>query len=276
MKLRQAAGKPEIGTIALNAFQKGNHVVIELEDDGGGIDTERVIEIALAKGLINPADVRSTSRRDILALIFVPGLSTRASASELSGRGVGMDVAKTNIAKLGGVIDVQSEVGIGTKFTITLPITLAIIRVLVAEVRGHVFAIPLANVREAVPVSAADVFTVDGHEAMTLRGTTLRLCRLSSVFELGGPPTKPGDRQFVVVTTAGNSRLGLIVDKLVGGQDVVMKALGPSLRGVRGFAGAAELGDERLGLVLDTPSLLEESVAMDRRKRPRETPVEHG
>ncbi len=276
MRVRQTAGKPEVGTIALNAFQKGNHVVIELEDDGGGIDTERVIEIALSKGLINPADVRSTSRRDILALIFVPGLSTRAAASEMSGRGVGMDVAKTNIAKLGGVIDVQSEVGIGTKFTITLPITLAIIRVLVAEVRGHVFAIPLANVREAVPVSDADVFSVDGHEAMTLRGSTLRLCRLSAVFELAGPEPKPGDRQFVVVTTAGNSRLGLIVDKLVGGQDVVMKALGPSLRGVRGFAGAAELGDERLGLVLDTPSLLEESVATDRRRRPRERPVEVG
>ncbi|HTJ84623.1 MAG TPA: chemotaxis protein CheA, partial [Polyangiaceae bacterium] len=189
MGIRKAAGKPEVGTVALNAFQKGNHVVIELEDDGGGIDTERVIEIALSKGLINPADVRSTSRREILNLIFVPGLSTRATASEVSGRGVGMDVAKTNIAKLGGVIDVQSEVGIGTKFTITLPITLAIIRVLVAVVEDHVFAIPLANVREAVPISDSDIFSVDGHEAMTLRGSTLRLCRLSQVFDL---PDAPG------------------------------------------------------------------------------------
>ncbi len=264
---RLAAGKPEVGTIALNAFQKGNHVLIELEDDGAGIDTERVLEVALSKNLINPADVRSTSRREVLNLIFMPGLSTRAEASEISGRGVGMDVVKTNIGKLGGVIDVQSEVGIGTKLAITLPITLAIIRVLVAEVEGHTFAIPLANVREAVQVSESDVFTADGHEAMTLRGSTLRLCRLSSVFELdrGRVPSR-STKRFVVVTMAGSARLGLIVDRLVGGQDVVMKTIGNSLRDVRGFAGAADLGDERLGLVLDTPTLYEEIVLADRRR----------
>ncbi len=264
---RAAAGKPELGTIALNAFQKGNHVLIEIEDDGAGIDTERVLEVALARGLINPADVRSTSRREVLNLIFLPGLSTREKASELSGRGVGMDVVKTNISKLGGVIDVQSEVGIGTKLAITLPITLAIIRVLVAEVEEHTFAIPLANVREAVQITEADVFNVDGHDAMTLRGATLRLCRLTSVFEL--PPARnrtPSSRHFVVVTMAGSARLGLIVDRLVGSQDVVMKPIGNSLRDVRGFAGAADLGDERLGLVLDTPSLYEEVVHADRRR----------
>ncbi|MFO0555632.1 MAG: chemotaxis protein CheA [Polyangiaceae bacterium] len=266
LEQRLAAGKPEVGTIAINAFQKGNHVLIELEDDGAGIDTERVLEVALQKNLINPADVRSTSRREVLALIFMPGLSTRAQATEISGRGVGMDVVKTNISKLGGVIDVQSEVGIGTKFAITLPITLAIIRVLVAEVAGHVFAIPLANVREAVPVSESDIFTVDGHDAMTLRGSTLRLCRLSHVFELDTSRVPTPARRFVIVTMAGSARLGLIVDRLVGGQDVVMKTIGPSLRSVRGFAGAADLGDERLGLVLDTPSLYEEVVAADRRR----------
>ncbi len=265
--VRAAAGKPEAGTIALNAFQKGSHVLIELEDDGGGIDTERVLEVALARNLINPAEVRSTSRRDILNLIFMPGLSTRAEAGEISGRGVGMDVVKTNISKLGGVIDVQSEVGIGTKLAITLPITLAIMRVLVAEVEGHTFAIPLANVREAVQLSESDVFTVDGHEAMSLRGSTLRLARLSSVFELEAArrPTRTAKR-FVVVTMAGAARIGLVVDQLVGGRDVVMKALGGSLRAVRGFAGAADLGDEQLGLVLDTPSLYEEIVAGDRRR----------
>jgi len=264
---RIAAGKPEVGTIALNAFQKGNHVLIELEDDGGGIDTERVMEVALQRGLINPADVRSTSRRDVLNLIFLPGLSTRSEASEISGRGVGMDVVKTNISKLGGVIDLQSEVGIGTKFAITLPITLAIIRVLVAEVERHTFAIPLANVREAVQLSESDVFTVDGHEAMTLRGSTLRLCRLSTIFELERSRAAPRSaKRFVVVTMAGSARLGLIVDGLIGGQDVVMKSLGPSLRSVRGFAGAADLGEERLGLVLDTPSLYEEIVASDRKR----------
>jgi two-component system chemotaxis sensor kinase CheA len=203
----------------------------------------------------------------VLNLIFLPGLSTRAEASEISGRGVGMDVVKTNISKLGGVIDLQSEVGIGTKFAITLPITLAIIRVLVAEVERHTFAIPLANVREAVQLSESDVFTVDGHEAMTLRGSTLRLCRLSMMFELErSRRATRSSKRFVIVTMAGSARLGLIVDGIVGGQDVVMKTLGASLRSVRGFAGAADLGEERLGLVIDTPSLYEEIVASDRRR----------
>lgn len=261
---RKAAGKPEVGTIALNAFQKGNHVLIELEDDGGGIDTERVLEVALSRGFINPADVRSTSRRDVLNLIFTPGLSTRKQAGDISGRGVGMDVVKTNIGKLGGVIDVQSEVGIGTKLAITLPITLAIVRVLVAEVEGHTFAIPLANVREAVQITEDDIFSVDGHEAMTLRGSTLRLARLTKVFDI--PERRISAKHYVVVTMAGSARLGLVVHRLIGGQDVVMKTIGASLRSVRGFAGAADLGEERLGLVLDTPSLYEEVVASDRRR----------
>jgi two-component system chemotaxis sensor kinase CheA len=263
-EVRKEAGKPEMGTIALNAFQKGNHVLIELEDDGAGIDTERVLEVALARGFINPADVRSTSRREVLNLIFTPGLSTRADVSDISGRGVGMDVVKTNISKLGGVIDVQSEVGIGTKLAITLPITLAIVRVLVAEVEGHTFAIPLANVREAVQIDESDIFSVDGHEAMTLRGATLRLARLTRVFEIA--ERRMSSKHYVVVTMAGSQRLGLVVHKLVGSQDVVMKTIGPSLRSVRGFAGAADLGEEHLGLVIDTPTLYEEVVAADRRR----------
>lgn len=266
---RLAVGKPQAGTIALNAFQKGNHVVIELEDDGAGIDTERLLELGLARGVVDPADVRSTSRREVLALIFVPGLSTKSEPGRISGRGVGMDVVKTNIAKLGGVIDVQSELGIGTKLTLTLPITLAVIRVLLAEVGGQVFAIPLANVREAVPLDDADRLEIDGHEAMSLRGATLRLCRLAQVFDLEPPKSGPRSTRgrLVVVAVAGSSRLGLVVDRLLGTRDVVMKPLGASLSKLRGFAGAAELGDERLGLVLDTPQLLEESMATDRRGR---------
>jgi two-component system chemotaxis sensor kinase CheA len=271
---RAAVGKPEVGTIALNAFQKGSHVVIELEDDGGGIDTELLLSIALKSGKISPEDVRSTSRKDVLGLIFLPGMTTKPAVSELSGRGVGMDVVKTNISKLGGVIDLQSEVGIGTKFTITLPITLAIIRALVVEVADRTFAVPLANVREAVALAPGDTFHVDGHEVMTLRGSTLRLCRLTTFFELepnqaaqGEGAPAPRHKEFVVVTTAGTTRLGLVVDRLVGGQDVVIKALGPSLRSVRGFAGAAELGDQRLGLVLDTPAIIEE-LALEGRAKP--------
>ncbi|MFO0616611.1 MAG: chemotaxis protein CheA [Polyangiaceae bacterium] len=262
---RAASGKPPGATIALNAFQKGSHVVIEIEDDGGGIDTELLISIALKRGLISPEDVRSTSRKEILGLIFLPGMTTKNVVSEHSGRGVGMDVVKTNISKLGGVIDVQSDVGIGTKFTITLPITLAIIRALIVEVHDRTFAIPLANVREAVALVDGQTFRVDDQEVMTLRGSTLRVCRLATFFEITTAP--PPKKQFVVVTTAGNTRIGLVVDRLVGGQDVVIKALGPSLRSVRGFAGAAELGDQRLGLVLDTPAIVEE-LSMEGRGKP--------
>ena len=178
-------GKPEVGTIALNAFQKGNHVVIELEDDGRGIDTERLVQAALRRGAIGAEDVRSTSRKDILNLVFLPGVSTRSQeVSEVSGRGVGMDIVKTNIGRLGGVIDVQSELGIGTKLTITLPITLAIIRALVVEVAGRSFAIPLTNVQEAVVMPATGIHVIDDRETISLRGATLRIARLSTLFDL--------------------------------------------------------------------------------------------
>ncbi len=147
---REAVGKPAVGTIALNAFQKGNHVVIEIEDDGHGIDVKNLLDAAMRRGLLSAEEARGISRQEILNLVFIPGLSTKADVSEISGRGVGMDVVKTNIAKLGGVIDLQSEEGIGTKVTVTLPITLAIISALVVRIADRLFAIPLANVQEAV------------------------------------------------------------------------------------------------------------------------------
>lgn len=287
---RELVGKPEVGTIALNAFQKGNHVVIEIEDDGGGIDVDRLVHVALSRGLITADEVRTSSRRDILNLIFVPGLSTRADVSELSGRGVGMDVVKTNIGKLGGVIDLTSEAGTGTKFTVTLPITLAIISALIVRVASELFAIPLTNIQEAVVLDESNVRKIDGRDVMTLRGVTLRLCYLSHLFRLDDLDTPIGfdevrafggtsrldpiggmpGRRYVVVCSVGAIRLGLVVDRLIGGQDVVIKPLGPSLQRVRGFAGAAELGDQRLGLVIDAPGLIEETHEGDRGRQPLE------
>lgn len=279
---RSRVGKPEVGTIALNAFQKGNHVVIEIEDDGAGIDIEQLVEAAVERGAIGADEVRSTSRRDILNLIFLPGLTTRESVNEMSGRGVGMDVVKTNISKLGGIIDVQSELGIGTKVTITLPITLAIISALLVKISRQLFAIPLNNIQEAVTLDPDAVTIIDDRPVMTLRGTSLRLCDLAELFQLSAPdeassgahaslsdaetgaPSTSEERRFVVVASVGTSRLGLVVDGLVGGHDVVIKALGPSLKDVRGFAGAADLGDQQLGLVIDTPGIIEEMLQADR------------
>jgi two-component system chemotaxis sensor kinase CheA len=256
---RERVGKPVAGTIALNAFQKGNHVMIEIEDDGAGIREEALLEKAVRMGKVTTEDAADLTRDEILSLIFVPGLTTREAASDLSGRGVGMDVVKTNISKLGGVIDVQSERGIGTKMTITLPITLAIVSALLVEVSGRTYAIPLASVSEAIRFDGSGVRVVDGREVMTLRGSTLPLCRLDRLLRL--EVNQRRRRQFVVVASLGTRRLGLVVDHLFGQQDIVIKPLGRSLTSVRGFAGATELGDQRVGLVLDAAALIEEVLA---------------
>jgi two-component system chemotaxis sensor kinase CheA len=266
---RQSVGKPVAGTIALNAYPKGNHVVIEIEDDGRGIDEAALIERATALGLVDRPSAGELSRGEALALIFLPGVSTRTQAGDVSGRGVGMDVVKTNIGNLGGAIDVQSERGIGTKLTITLPITLAIVSALLVRVGDQTFAIPLSSVSEAIAFDGAGVRVIDEREAMRLRGATLALCRLGRLLGIAEGADAPR-RRFVVVTMLGARRLGLLVDHLYGQQDIVVKPLGKSLRQVRGFAGATELGDQRVGLVLDAGALIEEvltePVAERRRK----------
>jgi two-component system chemotaxis sensor kinase CheA len=256
---RLRVGKPLAGTIALNAFQKGNHVVIEVEDDGHGIDERAIVERAVALGKVHADEVSQLVRSEIFNLIFLPGLSTRKEASDYSGRGVGMDVVKTNISKLGGVIDLHSEAEIGTKLTITLPVTLAIVSALLVRIVGRVFAMPLTAVAEAITLDETQVRMLDGREVMTLRGVTLPICRLGRIFGLSPLPGIPAPkRQYVVVATLGSRRLGFAVDDLQGQQDIVIKPLGKSLSGVRGFSGATELGDQRVALVLDPASLIEE------------------
>jgi two-component system chemotaxis sensor kinase CheA len=256
---RAEAGKPPTGTLALNAYQKGNHVVIEVEDDGAGMDEERIFESAVSRGAIPAEAGGEMQRSEKLGLIFLPGVSTALEVSDLSGRGVGMDVVKTHIARLGGVIDVQSQLQTGTKFTITLPITLAIISALVVRVAGRAYCIPLTVVQEALVLDRKAVKRVEGHEVITLRGATLPICRLDRLFRLerkgeGAAPPK----EYVVVTSLGQRRLGLVVEGLEGQQDIIIKPLGKSLSDVRGFAGATDLGDQRVVLVLDAPALLEE------------------
>ncbi len=270
---RTLVGKPAGGTVALNAFQKGNHVLIEVEDDGAGMSPDLLIDTAVRRGLLKRAEAEELTTREIYNLVFLPGFTTRDAATDLSGRGVGMDVVKTNIAKLGGVVDITSQVGIGTKITITLPITLAIISVLGVEVVGRSFAVPLASVEEAITFDETLVRNFDGREALTQRGATLPICRLSRVFGLEAEEaaqkrgrTSRQAKPCVVIASVGNRRLGFVVDRLVGQQDVVIKALGKSLKSVRGFAGATELGDQRVGLVLDVAALMEEFMASDKER----------
>jgi two-component system chemotaxis sensor kinase CheA len=255
---REKVGKPAVGTIALNAFQKASHVVIEVEDDGKGIDETKLVKAAVKRGVLEQEEVTDLAHREVLNLIFIPGLSTKSDVGELSGRGVGMDVVKTNIAKLGGIIDIYSEPGIGTKFTVTLPITLAIISALIVHVEGRTFAIPLSSVQEAIWLDSSAVRKVEGQEMMTLRGATLPLCRVNELFGFSSTRS-PLVRPYAVVVGVGARRLGLVVDELIGQQDIVIKPLGPSLKKVKGFAGATELGDQRVALVLDAPALIEEA-----------------
>jgi two-component system, chemotaxis family, sensor kinase CheA len=277
---RMRVGKPPVGTIALNAFQKGNHVVIEVEDDGKGMDPAVILAAAQKRGLVTEGEAREMSEKEVLAFVFQPGFTTRDEATSLSGRGVGMDIVQTNIAKLGGVVDISSDVGIGTKITITLPITLAIISVLIVEVAGRTYCMPLASVEEAIVFDESQVRTFEGREVMTQRGQTLPLARLAKLFQLEGvrpgvyfnedaktpipPPMRPTrPKSYVVIATVADRRVGFLVDRLVGQQDIVIKALGKTLKKVRGFAGATELGDQRVGLVLDAAALIAEVLATE-------------
>src|SRR5512138_3165958 len=256
VEVRERLGKPRAGRIALSASQKGNHVEIVVEDDGAGIDEERIREVAVQRGLASAEAIRGMSRREVMNLIFVPGFSTARQVTSLSGRGVGMDVVKNNIANLSGIIELRSVRGHGTRFEITLPTTLAIVRALVASVAGRTYAIPLNSVLEILQVPAMDVRTLSTREVITLRGTTLPLVRLSSFFALSG--ARPTDPFYVVVVGLAQERLGISVDDLLGQQDVVVKPLGKALRGIRGISGATDLGTLHTVLVLDVGAIIED------------------
>lgn len=259
---RVRQGKPRRATLMLKAFQKGNHVIIEVSDDGAGIDVKRVREVALERGLITPKDAAEREERELQYLIFLPGFSTARSVSALSGRGVGLDVVKTNIANLSGMIDVDSAPGRGTTFTLTLPVTLAIIRALVVSVSGRPYAVPLNSVIEITSVLANELRTVEGQEVLSLRGQTLPFVRLARLF---GHPEKPLKRLFVVVVGLAQERLCIAVDELLGQQDIVVKPLGGRLARVRGVSGATDLGNRRTVLVLDVGALMEEVITQERR-----------
>ncbi|MDW8362732.1 MAG: chemotaxis protein CheA [Myxococcales bacterium] len=259
--LRELAGKPTVGTVAINAYQKGSHVVIEIEDDGAGMNADKIFETAVRRGLVDRSSRDELSPHEILQLVFLPGFTTRSAITDTSGRGVGLDVVKTNIARLGGVVDVSSEPGVGTKLTLTLPVTLAIVRALLVRVGAQSFCLPLSAVEEALAFDPAAVRRIDGHEVVSVRGSTLPICRLGRLFGIAAtlpPDPRSRRRGFVVIVALGQRRLGLVVDDLGGQRDVVIKPLGPSLRAVRGFAGATDLGEQRVALVLDAPGLLEE------------------
>lgn len=256
--IRRQLGKPEQGSVNLTAFPRGNHVVITIEDDGAGMDPSRILNTAVEKGIVSSdhgLDLER-DRKEILDLIFLPGLTTNKAVTEMSGRGVGMDVVKRNVSKLSGMIDIHTELGVGSTFALTLPITLAIIKALVIESGGQVFAIPLSSVLEILQATADQVETIEGREVMAVREDTVPLLRLTRAFNLS---TDHGsDAFYVILVGIAERRLGIMVDHLKDQQEIVIKPLGKRFSETPGIAGATELGDRRgVVLVLDVESLVD-------------------
>lgn len=259
---RPHAGKPAVGKVTLNAYQKGNSVVIDVLDDGRGIDPERIRRAALAKRLIDSKDTVDLTRA--IEILFTPGFSTAAAVSEISGRGVGLDVVKRNIQELKGTIEVLSAPGEGTTFRISLPITLAIIQALIVRAGSDSFAIPLSSVEESLRIRPDEIRTVERREVFNLRDTTIPLLRLSDTFGTVAPET---DKHFIVVTRSGERQIGLVVDALVRQQEIVIKSIGERLKSIPGIAGATEVGESEIVLVVDVGSLIENFGSQARGRR---------
>lgn len=252
---RLRLGKSEKGMIKLSSYQKGNHVVIEVEDDGRGIDLVKVKRKALDRGLIQSLDIPD---KDALDLIFLPGFSTNDTVSEISGRGVGMDVVKNNIAAVSGMVDIETTPGHGSHIIITLPITLAIIKALIIVSAGRTYGLPITSVLETIMLQTEDILTIEKKEVIQLRETTLPLLRLNHFFGTRSDQSA-SESIFVVIVGAAEKRLGVVVDDLLGQQDIVIKSMGETLKGFRGISGAADLGDQRTILVLDVGGIISEA-----------------
>jgi len=249
---RKETSKPPIGHVWLRAYHRGNSVAIEVEDDGRGIDPVKMREVAVKKGVITPEEAKNLDDRDAIDLIFAPGFSSAEKITDISGRGVGMDVVRTNIKNLKGTVNVVSEVGKGTKFTLALPLTLAIIDALMVIVQGAMYAIPLDSVSETTKIEVKRMTDVNNRKAVTLRGEVLGIVELAEILEL---PQNTEAREIVpvVILQDNDRRLGLIVDRLLERQEIVIKPLGAYLSefDMRGISGATIMGDGSVVLILD-------------------------
>jgi two-component system, chemotaxis family, sensor kinase CheA len=261
---RGRAGKPETGTIRLNAFHESNHVVIEISDDGRGIDEEKVKQKALETGLLKPDRAGSITRKEVLDFIHSPGFSTADHVTHTSGRGVGMDVVKRNIEQINGTLETDSTPGHGTRFRIKIPLTLAIFSALLVKVEDAIYTIPLSSVEETLRVFSHELTMIEGVEVLQLRKTPLPLIRVAEVLNIRTDRTER-EKLFVVVVSYGEQRLGLVVDELIGQEEVVIKPLEDYLQENSGFSGATILGDGQISLILDISGLIK--LSMDKQIR---------
>lgn len=250
---RQNAGKPAKGTVRLNAYHQGNHVVVEVGDDGRGLDPALILKKAVERGIVGSEEGARLSPAETLELIFRPGLTTAEQVTAISGRGIGMDVVQNVVQRLKGSISIQSQPGQGTTFVLKLPLTLAIIKSLLLRVQERLYAIPLNAVVEISRASEGAIHRVDNHEVLQLRNTVLTLVRMNSV----PADLEPGKRIFVVVIALGERRYGLIVDELVGEEELVIKPLDSEVIVSDLVSGASILGDGRVVLMLNLSAVVD-------------------
>ncbi|MCB1772655.1 MAG: chemotaxis protein CheW, partial [Gammaproteobacteria bacterium] len=257
--VREAAGKPRRGTVVLSAAQEGDHILLSIEDDGKGMDADVLRRKAVEKGMMDEDAAARLEDKDCYNLIFAAGFSTKTEISDVSGRGVGMDVVKTRIAQMNGTVEIDSAYGKGSKITIKLPLTLAILPTLMVILGQQPFALPLASVVEIFNLDLSRTNTVDGQLTIRVRDRALPLFYLGKWLVSGGGygiPSEDGHSGHVVVVNVGGVQVGLVVDFLVGQEEVVIKPLGALLQGLEGMAGATITGDGKIALILDVPGLM--------------------
>ncbi|BCZ18748.1 Histidine kinase CheA [Helicobacter sp. NHP19-012] len=253
---RKMLGKPETGRVELSAYNEGNHIVIKITDDGTGLDPKKLKEKAIEKGVITEREAATMTDKEALNIIFKPGFSTAKTLSNVSGRGVGMDVVKTNIEKLNGIIELESEVGVRTTQKLKIPLTLAIIQALLVGVQEEYYAIPLSSVLETVRISQDEIYSVDGKSVLRLRDEVLSLVRLADIFKVDAI-LETSREVYVVIIGLADQKIGLIVDYLIGQEEVVIKSLGYYLKSTKGIAGATVRGDGKITLIVDVGTMME-------------------
>lgn len=252
---RIAKGKPEVGSIFLNAFQEGNNVIIQVGDDGNGIDVEAVRNKAIERGVITEEQAETMSQKEIINLLFLPSFSMAKKITDISGRGVGLDVVKSNIEALGGDVEVKTELGVGTTFTVRLPLTLAIIQALMVEIRDEKYAIALGSISNIEDIPVKDIKYVEAQEVIHLRGKVIPLIRMDQVLDIEPKEEEP-ESLTVVIVQKGENLAGLVVDNLIGQQEIVIKSLGKYINNNKIISGATILGDGEVALILDVNILM--------------------
>ena len=262
--VRLKLGKAEVGKVKLYASQEGNNIIIGIDDDGKGLDTEMLKRKAVEKGVISQSEADRMSEKDAFNLILTPGFSTAETVSNISGRGVGMDVVKTNITKLNGIIDINSELGKGTSIVIKLPLTLAIIQGLLVEVSDEIYVIPLGSVLETARINVNDISSMNQMEAINLRGSILPLVRLDRMFNISKEKSENEEESFIYVVVVGlaEQKLGLVVSRMLGQEEIVIKSLGEDLGRTKGVSGATIMGDGRVRMILEIRDLFEIAAKM--------------